>query len=518
MRLWDGITVVGTLIDTTLGASNTFTGGNLVGANYLTGTLTTNAQPNITSLGTLASLSVTGTTTSGNFATAGNITASFLVSNIATGTAPLTVASTTKVTNLNADLLDGYDTATAATANTVVIRDANANITGNYFVGNGSQLTGTVANANYAAYAGTVLTNAQPNITSVGTLTGLTVSGGLVATGTGYVKTSNIQDSSGTITIVTGHNAISGDVGIYGNLTLGTSGVGGLTTYGITATGNVSLSGPNVTLGDASNLHIAGGTANYFLQTDGAGNLTWAAGGGGGGGTPGGANTYVQFNDAGSFAGNANLTFNKTTGTLFAGNITTGSGSGGNISGANVITANTYVGNISTAAQPNITSLGNLLSLTVTGLVTLNSNANLKITGGSLGETLVTDGAGNLTWAATGATGLYEFDDLSYSADGSRGTFQLTYNQVPSTLSDPFSILVAVNGSIQPAFVWNVDVIWQSFVLGAFKGYTIIDTGYITFSSPPPTNSDIMVRTQSGVSSTNVKKYPFSPADIMFGY
>jgi len=142
----------------------------------------------------------------------------------------------------------------------------------------------------------------------------------------------------------------------------------------------------------------------------------------------------------------------------------------------------------------------------------------LKITGGSLGETLVTDGAGNLTWAATGATGLYEFDDLSYSADGSRGTFQLTYNQVPSTLSDPFSILVAVNGSIQPAFVWNVDVIWQSFVLGAFKGYTIIDTGYITFSSPPPTNSDIMVRTQSGVSSTNVKKYPFSPADIMFGY
>lgn len=38
---------------------------------------------------------------------AGNITANILKSTIATGTAPLTVASSTKVTNLNADLLDG---------------------------------------------------------------------------------------------------------------------------------------------------------------------------------------------------------------------------------------------------------------------------------------------------------------------------------------------------------------------------------------------------------------------------
>ena len=38
-------------------------------------------------------------------------------------------------------------------------------------------VTGTVANANYAAYAGTVLTASQPNITSVGNLTGLVVAG-----------------------------------------------------------------------------------------------------------------------------------------------------------------------------------------------------------------------------------------------------------------------------------------------------------------------------------------------------
>jgi hypothetical protein len=59
---------------------------------------------------------------------------------IATGTAPFIVASTTVVTNLNADLLDGYNTAVAATANTVVVRDASGGITGSVF-GNATTAT-----------------------------------------------------------------------------------------------------------------------------------------------------------------------------------------------------------------------------------------------------------------------------------------------------------------------------------------------------------------------------------------
>jgi hypothetical protein len=38
--------------------------------------------------------------------------------------------------------------------------------------------------------------------------------------------------------------------------------------------------------------------------------------GGGGGGTPGGSDTQVQFNDAGAFGGDADLTWNKTTNVL----------------------------------------------------------------------------------------------------------------------------------------------------------------------------------------------------------
>jgi hypothetical protein len=119
----------------------------------------------------------------------------------------------------------------------------------------------------------------------------------------------------------------------------------------------------NVTLGNVSNLHISGGTAGYYLQTDGAGALSWAAGGGGGGGSPGGVNTYVQFNDAGAFGGNAGFVFNKTTTTL---------------------TANNFV---------------------VTSTANLGSNANVIITGGTNGYVLSTDGSGVLTWVAQSGGG-----------------------------------------------------------------------------------------------------------------
>jgi hypothetical protein len=41
-------------------------------------------------------------------------------------------------------------------------------------------------------------------------------------------------------------------------------------------TGSILVSDANVTLGDASNLHIFGGDDGYVLSTDGTGNLTWA--------------------------------------------------------------------------------------------------------------------------------------------------------------------------------------------------------------------------------------------------
>lgn len=127
-----------------------------------------------------------------------------------------------------------------------------------------------------------------------------------------------------------------------------------------------------------SNIHISGGTNGYVLQTDGTGNLNWTAmSGGGGNGSPGGANTQIQFNDSGLFGGVLGFTFNKVTGNV---NIP------GNIISTGNITGNIITGTLSTALQPNITSIGTLSSLTVQGLTSIQE-AKEKVTIDNVGST-----------------------------------------------------------------------------------------------------------------------------------
>jgi hypothetical protein len=66
----------------------------------------------------------------------GSISGTVLKSNIAVGTAPLTVVSTTKVTNLNADLLDGANLGTSwtdVTGGTIPVRHGSGYLYSNYF-------------------------------------------------------------------------------------------------------------------------------------------------------------------------------------------------------------------------------------------------------------------------------------------------------------------------------------------------------------------------------------------------
>ena len=119
---------------------------------------------------------------------------------------------------------------------------------------------------------------------------------------------------------------------------------------------------------------------------------------------PGTANTEILFSNQGVYTGNAGFTFDLTTGNLAVpGNISIT----GNINAGNLLTANYSTAVLTTAGQPNITSVGTLTGLTSTGTVDLTgaSNvalgavANIKITGGTVGYYLETDGSGNLTWA-----------------------------------------------------------------------------------------------------------------------
>ena len=140
---------------------------------------------------------------------------------------------------------------------------------------------------------------------------------------------------------------------------------------------NVTFSGNVLSLGNVANISISGGVNGYFLQTDGEGNLTWAAGGNGGGGNgnPGGANTQVQFNDSGTFGGDAGFVYDKNTNILTVSNLNVVDSFTGNISFAST------AGTVTTNAQPNITSVGTLASLNVTNTIAANlfagSGANL---------------------------------------------------------------------------------------------------------------------------------------------
>ena len=138
---------------------------------------------------------------------------------------------------------------------------------------------------------------------------------------------------------------------------------------------NTYYSAGNLLLGDVANIKITGGTNGYVLQTDGTGNLDWTAmTGGGGNGTPGGSNTQIQYNDAGTFGGNSGFTFNEVTGNVaIPGNLSVTGNIIGSITNSNF--AN-FAGNVTVSTQPNITSLGTLINLSVTGNLT-SGNANL---------------------------------------------------------------------------------------------------------------------------------------------
>ncbi len=341
-----GNAVVGGLEAATASVTGNVDAGN-VNATSISGTLITAAQTNITSVGTLSSLSVTGNiTVSGlvdgrDVAADGALAASAVqpgdnVSDLtndasyidltdisvntaaASGDGSLSYNNTTGVftfTPADAGLSD-YGDSNVATflssnfgSNTIVT-------TGNITAGNviativgdvTGNITGSAATATSATTAGTVTTAAQPNITSVGTLTSVSVTGNVDA---GNVNATIVGDVTGDVTgEVTGN--VSGSAATAGTVTTAAqpniTSVGTLTS--ITTSGNITATG-NININDRQGLYLYdsdssnyiaivspstvsgnvtftlpgdAGTADYVLATNGAGTLSWIEQSGGGG-------------------------------------------------------------------------------------------------------------------------------------------------------------------------------------------------------------------------------------------
>jgi hypothetical protein len=504
-----------------------------------------------------------------------SVTSNANIGNIGTSTA---IIATGNITTINSGLLQNGNSNVTITANanitltaksnaTVVITDTGINVagtlnaTGNANVGNlGAAFgvfTSNVTAANIYANSGTIgaslitgtlTTAAQPNVTSVGTLTSLAVSGNVTA--------GNVYANSGTI----GANVITGNL-LTGTLTTNAqpnvTSVGTLTSLAVTGnvtagnlyanSGTLGVATLNVSgesnLNNVGNVYIGGGNANQILQTDGAGNLSWTDPNGGyylhtqsstsntwtvthnlnrqyvtveaidangnsytgrydyptisyvnanaltmtftsavagyaavtGGGTninsvsvgnstPGGVNTQVQFNDAGALAGSSGLVYDKTTGTLTA---TLYAGSGANltnIAGSNVtgtVSSATTAGTVTTAAQPNITSTGTLTSLGVSGNITAaNITANTGIFAGN--------GAGLTNIAGANVTGQVTYAATANAVAGAN---------VSGTVSQATTVMGATQNNITTLGALTTLSTGANTTLGTITGNWVLSSG-----------------------------------------
>jgi len=331
---------------------------------------------------------VNGNANVGNLSTAqvlasANVTAPQLISNVATGTAPFVVTSTTQVANLS------------------------------------------VATAGSATTAGTVTTNAQPNITSVGTLTSLDVTGNLSAgnANLGNAATANFFFGAGNnLSNIQGAN-VSGQVG-FANVANNVAGanVSGQVANALVAGTVYTAAQPNITsVGNLTALTVTGNLAAGNISTSGAAGAITMTGGNVTGANVISANLFSGNGSSLSAIAGANVTGQVgnalVAGTVYTAaqpNITsvgtltsldvTGNLSAGNANLGNLAIANFVQGTLTTAAQPNITSVGNLSSLNVTGNILTSANlvTNL-IVGQSTGVSITATGTNqNITLAPTG--------------------------------------------------------------------------------------------------------------------
>lgn len=226
-----------------------------------------------------------------DFVTKNGVTAGGLVkgtrleSTVATGTAPLTVASTTAVTNLNADLLDGNHASAFATSGhthsdfilkfdngttegtSLYTYNGSAGKTINFVGGTGITLTETSGTVTISGNAGST-TNSLVITSDGGTTEGTSkyTFDGSSAKSINFVGGTNVNivETSGTLTFNatdtntvtrlqgTGGSLVSGDIVIQGTGLVSTSQSGNTITIATTATNNtgtvtsVGLSLPNI--------------------------------------------------------------------------------------------------------------------------------------------------------------------------------------------------------------------------------------------------------------------------------
>lgn len=271
----------------------------------------------------------------------------------------------------------------------------------------------------FANTAGNVTNNVQANITTVGTLTALSVTGNINA---GNLRTTGELSVTGSVTTgtITSSNVITGGaVSAQGTITGGTvCASGNVVAANVNVAGNITTGGflsatGNVTGGNVRSTGLISSTGNIITQSQisATGNITTAANfignflgniTGNIVGAPG-SNTQVTFNLNGNLDAVGGLTYNKDSNVLTVLGIITATGNviaDGNVTaGGNlVITGTSQLVGVATApTAPNATS-NNQVATTAFVQNQINENAtNVAITGGNITVTNLTANGGNIT-------------------------------------------------------------------------------------------------------------------------
>jgi hypothetical protein len=449
--------------------------GTIAATNFsgnLTGTLQTAAQGNVTSLGTLTTLTVDNVITDGT--TIGHTDDTDLMT-LANGSVTFTGSTVIGTADVNGGAIDGAAIgANSATtgAFTTITASTSLDVTGS---------------------AGVILQNDE---TITNSTDGTVLINGTVAGGTGSAAGVFQSNGDNDVTLQTG-NSTTGSITI-------TDGANGNIAIAPNGSGAVQL--------DGLSWPTADGSANQVLKTDGSGALSWA--------TQSATTVTITDNESTNegnaliFAADADLdggtlglesdgdaTYNPSTGTIAATNFS------GNLTGT-----------LQTAAQGNVTSLGTLTTLTVdnvitdgttightddTDLMTL-ANGSVTFTGSTVIATADVNG-GAIDGAAIGAnsatTGAFTTITASTSLDvtGSAGVILQNDETITNSL-DGTVLITAPTTSLSG----DLTVTGNDITFG--NGETISNgtDGTLAITAPATTISGTLTSTGALTASANL--------------
>lgn len=257
-----------------------------------------------------------------------------------------------------------------------------------------------------------------------------------------------IADSTGAVTVSTLLNVDNlrletntlSSTDTNGNINITPNGTGAvvlpLLRLSGSSSGYVGIQGAAAAGSTTYTLPAADGTSGQVLSTNGTGTLSWATASSGG--TPGGSNTQIQFNDSGSFGGDADFTWNKTTNTLTINSINVSKGASG-------ISTNLFIGTAAastTGSDNKNVSLGVAALNSVTGgqqNVAVGWNALNGVLGGT-NNVAIGDNAGALLTSASfnTAVGAKALD----GATGGSGNVAVGYTAMTATVTGNYNTAV----------------------------------------------------------------------------